>query len=1098
MADCNTNSTGAAGEESIVEKLLRQLEELRSEIVRNKATRPIQVQLLPPAPLPELRTFTGLLHTSPQEVTFEQWRVQALEVQDDALMEEKVGFLRRSLKGAAHVHTKDKQYGAVSELVAHLQALFGWLQTADDIYIELCQMRPTREQCLSQFLLQLSTKMSVLKTLGGLTEEECNRRLYYIFSKGISEPMVAMEVWNKFGIPGVGRPTFPELYCHVRQVESLISKCDSSSERSERDTKARTEVRVTHVQQDRPVRKVRRSKYCFKCGEEGHFYRECNNPVNAALVVQRERAAETGKQVAKNTGPPRRERQHHRGASAGARGQQTVELCGTLTTTLNAPVTITARSQEWLPENITVVSASITGSRGHVAVRNSSSRRHVTLTSRVVLAELHSPGADHTNLEALVGPSCESPIRIDGVTSRCLIDSGSQKYATSTAGKLDSTLQVIGAGGHSVPYIGVVRVSVWLPKDVVGVDSKVDTLLLVCPDTEYSSRVPVIAGTNILRAYARQCERVAGRNFTTRLPLCGMIAHAYREATSAPNGRLCPVRLLTPDTTLPPRSVTDVRGIVRHGVNINKDAVLIQEPTVEALPDGVCVLSGKVSTNTLLRIRVTLLNTTDSPVTIRRKSVIADLFTIQSEYSLPSVLQDLNCDTQDVTCKTHCHANHVEEDVVHDIELTPGPSIRERPRPIPPQDLEEVRQHVQQLLDARIIKPSTSSFASPIVLVRKKNGALRMCVDYRRVNARTVRDSYSLPKIEQLFLTLSGAKVFTSLDLSKAYYQVPLSERAKKISAFTTPFGLYEFQRLPFGLVNAPMTFQRLMDCCLSDMNLAELIIFLDDILIHGTNLQQLDDRTIKALERLRSFKLKLDPDKCIFATTEVRHLGYLISAEGIRPDPEKIEALTSWPVPTTVRDVKAFLGFAGFYRRWVPQFAQIAKPVNDLTIGYVPHKLKKTAKKAGALNLSSDISHLWGEREQSAFESLIKALTAEPMLGIADQSQPFILHCDAMADLSNDHDPTARWGQIISVARQFLPVIDVVRCERAKWFTPRQQLRPRDGKTNDTCRKRAATPRRDLNPVKLLLPVLVTGANWPRHSCQVHRGQRGKFGQKQ
>ncbi|PVD28866.1 hypothetical protein C0Q70_11461 [Pomacea canaliculata] len=179
-------------------------------------------------------------------------------------------------------------------------------------------------------------------------------------------------------------------------------------------------------------------------------------------------------------------------------------------------------------------------------------------------------------------------------------------------------------------------------------------------------------------------------------------------------------------------------------------------------------------------------------------------------------------------------------------------------------------------------------------------------------------------------------------------------------------------------------------------MNLAELIIFLDDILIHGTNLQQIEDRTIKSLERLRCFKLKLDPDKCIFATTEVRHLGCLISAEGIRPDPEKIEALTSWPVPKTVRDVKAFLGFAGFYRRWIPQFAQIAKPLNDLTVGHVPHKLKKTAKKAGALNLSSDISHLWGEREQGAFESLIKAPTADPMLGIADQSQPFILHCDA------------------------------------------------------------------------------------------------------
>ncbi|PVD32442.1 hypothetical protein C0Q70_07878 [Pomacea canaliculata] len=280
--------------------------------------------------------------------------------------------------------------------------------------------------------------------------------------------------------------------------------------------------------------------------------------------------------------------------------------------------------------------------------------------------------------------------------------------------------------------------------------------------------------------------------------------------------------------------MTDVRGIVRHGAIINKDAVLIQEPTLEALPDGVTHCNAnhvEEEKNSVPELSCTFrfganVNQTWKDRFTNKLLTFTDVFN-EKEF-------DFNM-----------------TDVVHDIELTPGPSITERPRPIPPQDLEEVRQHVQQLLHARIIKPSTTSFASPIVLVRK-NRALRMCVDYRRVNARTVRNSYSLPKIEQLFLTLSGAKVFTSIDLSKAYYQVPLSEQAKKISAFTTPFGLYEFHRLPFGLVNAPMTFQRLMDCCLSDMNLAELIIFLDDILIHGNNLQQLEDRTIKALERVR------------------------------------------------------------------------------------------------------------------------------------------------------------------------------------------------------------------------------------------------------
>ena len=322
-----------------------------------------------------------------------------------------------------------------------------------------------------------------------------------------------------------------------------------------------------------------------------------------------------------------------------------------------------------------------------------------------------------------------------------------------------------------------------------------------------------------------------------------------------------------------------------------------------------------------------------------------------------------------------------------DLELEPGPPIRERPRPIPPRDFEEARQHIQGLLDAKIITPSMSPFASPIFLVRKKSGGLRMCVDYRQLNERTWLDSYAVPKIEDLFLTLNGARYFSSVDLSKAYYQVPMTERAKRASAFTTPFGLFQWLRMPMGLKNSAPCFQRLMESVFSDMNLAELIGFLDDILIHGRTLEELEERTIAALEPLRKFKLKLDPEKCIFGTTEIRHLGFVISAGGIQPDPDKIEALTTWPVPATLKEVKSFLGFAGFYRRFIPQFTRMAKPLNDVTLGYVPSKTqKKSGKKAAYV----------AEPQQEAFESLIQALTTDVVLGIADKRQPFILHCDA------------------------------------------------------------------------------------------------------
>ncbi|KAL8603354.1 hypothetical protein ACOMHN_039717 [Nucella lapillus] len=333
-----------------------------------------------------------------------------------------------------------------------------------------------------------------------------------------------------------------------------------------------------------------------------------------------------------------------------------------------------------------------------------------------------------------------------------------------------------------------------------------------------------------------------------------------------------------------------------------------------------------------------------------------------------------------------------------DMEMEPGPPIRERPRPIPPADLEEARQHIQGLIDAKIIEPSNSQYASAIVLVRKKSGGLRLCVDYRKINKRLVQDSYAIPKIEDLFLTLSGATVFSSMDLSKAYYQVPMTDRAKHISAFTTPFGLYQWRRMPMGLKNSASCFQQLMERVFSDMNLAELIVFLDDILLHGKTLEELEERTISALEKLRYFGLKLNPEKCIFGASEIRHLGFIISAEGIKPDPEKLAALTSWPTPKTVKDVKSFLGFAGFYRHFVPMFAQIARPLHDITAGYNPGKKgrKKNHDPKPQLTLTSDISHLWEEKHTEAFQQLIQVLSEEPVVGIADRTAPFELHCDA------------------------------------------------------------------------------------------------------
>ena len=287
------------------------------------------------------------------------------------------------------------------------------------------------------------------------------------------------------------------------------------------------------------------------------------------------------------------------------------------------------------------------------------------------------------------------------------------------------------------------------------------------------------------------------------------------------------------------------------------------------------------------------------------------------------------------------------------------------------------------MLDIGAIRRSNSPWASPVVLVRKKDGSLRFCIDLRKLNARTVKDAYSIPRIEDALDSLNGACIFTSLDLKSGYWQVELDDESIPLTAFTVgPLGFYECVRMPFGLTNAPATFQRLMESCLGDLHLNWCIIYLDDIIIFSKNPDEHITRLKGVFEKLARAGLKLKPSKCEFFKAKLKYLGHIVSQEGIATDPIKIEAILKWPQPKTVTDVRSFTGFTNYYRKFIKGYAKIARPLHELTSGENAKRKHKPVE--------------WDERCQASFEAL-KGLCSEcPVLAYADYKRPFVLHTDA------------------------------------------------------------------------------------------------------
>ncbi|KAJ9512911.1 hypothetical protein QJQ45_029113, partial [Haematococcus lacustris] len=328
------------------------------------------------------------------------------------------------------------------------------------------------------------------------------------------------------------------------------------------------------------------------------------------------------------------------------------------------------------------------------------------------------------------------------------------------------------------------------------------------------------------------------------------------------------------------------------------------------------------------------------------------------------------------------HGLPPERSVDHRIELQQAKPPPARPiYNVSSSELAELKQQIGELLDKGFIRPSTSPYASGVLLVRKKDGSFRMCIDYRPLNRLTIKNKYPLPRLDTLLDRLHGAKVFSKLDLRQGYHQIRVAPEDIHKTAFRTRYGHFEFTVLPFGLCNAPATFQRLMNDVLHDLLDDCVLVYLDDILIFSRTPQEHIAHLRRVLDLLRKHKLYAKLSKCEFGMDQTSFLGHIVSASGIACDPAKVAAVESWPIPTTVHDVRSFLGLANYYRRFVKDFSTIAAPLTALTRADGHDKQGVVA---------------WGQAQQSAFDALKQALVSAPILIAPDPSQPYTLRCDA------------------------------------------------------------------------------------------------------
>ena len=653
------------------------------------------------------------------------------------------------------------------------------------------------------------------------------------------------------------------------------------------------------------------------------------------------------------------------------------------------------------------------------------------LWSRVVTEGNSSGGTSEVSNLSLSGPVYKVDVTVDGVKTRALLDHGSQvtivrrqllplikekrEWSMDTCCSKLKPLKSLptGASGQQLKAKGIV------------------TMDILVESTGKTCNIPcyiIDSGEPLWSGALKDCAMLMGTN--------ALVAHGFKVSDSG-GVEVSPTQKVTHSDSctrvltvilqqtvhLKPNQTKLVKGTVQcEGSQDLTSSVWMMSPE-EVLREQNCDLPETLFADIDSMIHIPLYNSGSMPVLVKKGlpigkveevSVVGkdDSLWSESEPEIARVsqvskqgrceelvsrlqigksctkrqvsqIQELLCKYHDVFALTDSELGDTDI-VTHSIDTGNAPPVRASPRRLPYVLRKELEKEMEALLETGCIEPSSSPYSSPLVLVRKKSGGLRVCVDYRAVNKNTVPDRYPIPRIDELMDMVGKrkAKIFSSLDLMKGYHQVRMEEGSKVKTAFTCHLGHYQYQRMPFGLTNAPATFQRLMGKLFGGQNWDFVFVYLDDILVASQSMEEHLSHLEKVAMRIQEAGLRLRPEKCLFATERIEYLGHTLTSSGVQPNDQNVKAVTDFPTPSNLKEVRSFVGMANFYRRHIPKMATLSRPLTEL----LRHD-KDTGK---------PVPFVWTDDCQKAFENIKEMLTSAPLLHAPEWDKEFFLWTDA------------------------------------------------------------------------------------------------------